>query len=113
MLTASNAALSGFPGSIEQARARELDAQLGPKHSDEPACDFIIDLHNTTAATGVALLLAPTDCFAQEVAHYLTQLDPSVVVSRNFERAACLLCGVHSRACAGAAAPRVHMSIFE
>ena len=28
--------------------------------------DFIIDLHNTTAATGVALLMAPNDEFLGE-----------------------------------------------
>eukprot|EP01051_Picozoa_sp_SAG22_P017445 SAG22_NODE_2692_length_2307_cov_1.490489_2_plen_60_part_01 len=40
----------------------------------------MIDLHNSTAATGVALMIAPADKFAHEVAHYLMLLDPSVVV---------------------------------
>eukprot|EP00913_Durusdinium_trenchii_P008631 g8105.t1 len=58
----------------------EVDAQLGPKSSSEPKCDFIIDLHNTTAATGVALLMAPNDEFAHEVAHHLMSLDETVRV---------------------------------
>lgn len=66
--------------SLEHCRARELDEILGPKRSSEPRADFVIDLHNSTAATGVALMLAPNDEFAHEVAHYLTLLDPSVVV---------------------------------
>lgn len=65
---------------LERKRAREVDAQLGPKSSSEPKCDFIIDLHNTTAATGVALLMAPNDEFAHEVAHHLMSLDETVRV---------------------------------
>ncbi|CAE7899094.1 unnamed protein product, partial [Symbiodinium microadriaticum] len=66
--------------SLERNRAREVDALLGPKSSDTPRCDFIVDLHNTTAATGVALLMAPDDEFAHEVGHYLSTLDDSVRV---------------------------------
>ncbi|CAE7590616.1 unnamed protein product [Symbiodinium sp. CCMP2592] len=66
--------------SLERKRAREVDALLGPKSSDTPRCDFIVDLHNTTAATGVALLMAPDDEFAHEVGHYLSTLDDSVRV---------------------------------
>ena len=53
--------------SLEHRRARELNALLGPKRSADPRTDFIIDLHNTTAQTGVALMLAPDDSFAHEV----------------------------------------------
>lgn len=66
--------------SLEHRRARELNALLGPKRSADPRTDFIIDLHNTTAQTGVALMLAPDDSFAHEVAHHLVEVDPSVVV---------------------------------
>jgi succinylglutamate desuccinylase len=65
---------------LEHRRARELNELLGPKRSAEPRADFIIDLHNSTAATGVALMLAPQDAFAHEVASYLMDLDPTVVV---------------------------------
>ena len=64
--------------SIEHQRARELNELLGPKRSTEPNTDFIIDLHNTTAQTGVALMLAPNDSFAYEVANHLMEVDPSV-----------------------------------
>ena len=42
--------------SLEARRAKEIDAALGPKSSPSPVADLIIDLHNTTANTGVALM---------------------------------------------------------
>eukprot|EP00050_Salpingoeca_kvevrii_P006733 m.291297 g.291297 ORF g.291297 m.291297 type:complete len:324 (-) comp12452_c0_seq1:942-1913(-) len=63
---------------LEQRRAKELDRLLGPKASADPATDFVIDLHNTTANTGVALMMAPTDDFAHEVGAYLQSIDPTV-----------------------------------
>ena len=33
----------------EAIRAREVDALLGPKSSDERAVDLVVDLHNTTS----------------------------------------------------------------
>ena len=56
----------------EQLRAKQLDEILGPKASDNPASDFIIDLHNTTSACGVALMMAADDHFSHEVlsTHY-------------------------------------------
>jgi len=62
----------------ERKRAREVDARLGPKSAAEPRCDLVIDLHNTTAATGVALMVAPDDEFAHELGHHLMSLDDSV-----------------------------------
>ena len=67
-------------GSLEHRRARELYALLGPKLSQNPAADFIIDIHCTTASTGVALMMAPNDAFAHEVGNYLMELDPAVVI---------------------------------
>jgi hypothetical protein len=64
--------------SLEHRRARELNELLGPKRSAEPHADFIFDLHNTTAQTGVALMLAPGDAFAHEVANHLMEVDPAV-----------------------------------
>ena len=66
--------------SVEHRRARELNELLGPKRSADPRADFVIDLHNTTAQTGVALMLAPDDAFAHEVANHLMEADPAVVV---------------------------------
>eukprot|EP00929_Paragymnodinium_shiwhaense_P088363 TRINITY_DN48668_c0_g1_i2.p1 TRINITY_DN48668_c0_g1~~TRINITY_DN48668_c0_g1_i2.p1 ORF type:complete len:271 (+),score=37.98 TRINITY_DN48668_c0_g1_i2:31-813(+) len=39
----------------EHRRAKELNEILGPKTSPTPKCDYVLDLHNTTAATGVTL----------------------------------------------------------
>lgn len=66
--------------SLEHARARELDAQLGPKASPNPRVDFVMDLHNTSANTGVTLIMMPHDAFAHEVAAYLMTLDEDVHV---------------------------------
>jgi succinylglutamate desuccinylase len=64
----------------EQARAREINNLLGPKDSDSPATDFIFDLHNTTANTGVALMLAPDDDFAHELGAFLHCCDSTVKI---------------------------------
>lgn len=62
----------------EGGRAIELDAIIGPKSSTDPNADFVFDLHNTTANTGVALMLAPDDEFALSVAAHLLRVDSSV-----------------------------------
>eukprot|EP00937_MAST-01D_sp_MAST-1D-sp2_P003549 g3549.t1 len=64
----------------EQARAKELDAMLGPKASMQPKADLIIDLHNTTANTGVALMMAPDDDFAHEIGAHLMKTHPEAGV---------------------------------
>jgi len=66
-------------GTLEVRRAKEIDAELGPKRPGvAPKVDFVIDLHNTTADTGVALMMAPDDDFAHELGHYLCSIDPEV-----------------------------------
>ena len=64
---------------LEARRAKELNAVFGPKGTSA-AADFIIDLHNTTAATGVALMMSPTDELGHAIAAHLIALDPSVKV---------------------------------
>lgn len=71
---------SGNLNTLEQKRAKELNSMLGPKQSENPKADFIFDLHNTTSATGVALMMAPDDGFAHEVGAYLQSIDPSVTI---------------------------------
>ena len=41
---------------LEQRQAREVDAALGPKGATDPKADLCIDLHNTTANTGVGAM---------------------------------------------------------
>jgi succinylglutamate desuccinylase len=65
--------------SLEAARAREVNAALGPKGS-EGATDYILDLHNTTANTGVAIMCSPHDRLSHAIAMYLQ-------VSRSVEQA--------------------------
>jgi succinylglutamate desuccinylase len=65
---------SSVVDTYEQRRAKEIDQLLGPKGSATPTTDFIFDLHNTTAGTGVALLMAPDDDFAHEIAAFLTTI---------------------------------------
>lgn len=69
---------SKAPLNWERMRARELNDILGPKGSANPRCDFVIDLHNTTAAVGISLLMSPDDDFSHAVAHHLMSLDGSV-----------------------------------
>lgn len=70
----------GHTDLLEHRRAKELNALLGPKSSPTPRCDYCFDLHNTTANTGVALMLHPRDTLSQEIAAYLISLDPEVRV---------------------------------
>lgn len=63
---------------LERKRAREVDVILGPKSSPDPRCDLVIDLHNTTAATGIALMMAPNDDFCHELGKHLMTLDKDV-----------------------------------
>jgi len=66
---------------LERVRARELDALLGPKGSETPRTDFIIDLHNSTSNTGVTICCHPNDQFALQVAaHLITRYAPQVEV---------------------------------
>ena len=62
---------------LEARKARQLNAQLGPKGS-EGAMDYILDLHNTTANTGVAIMCSPRDPLSHAIAAYLQKKDPSV-----------------------------------
>jgi aspartoacylase len=66
-------------GTYEDQRAREINAQLGPKSS--PQVDFIIDLHSTTTNMGLSILPASRDRLNLQLAAYLTQVHPAVKVS--------------------------------
>lgn len=46
----------------EMERALSIDSKLGPKGSSE-ACDLIVDLHNSTAAMGLTLIVSRLDPF--------------------------------------------------
>jgi succinylglutamate desuccinylase len=69
------------PLSVEQKRARELDALLGPKFGGSdgrhqqnrrpPATDLIIDLHTTTANMGTSLIVSQGDPLTTQAAAYV------------------------------------------
>lgn len=65
--------------SKEQARAKEINELLGPKGN--PRVDFIIDLHTTTSNMGPTLLLTKKGTFYNQLAAYVTQKMPQVIVS--------------------------------
>jgi len=52
--------LNGNDNALEPARAREINALLGKKGS-ENAPDFILDIHNTTANMGITLILSSSE----------------------------------------------------
>jgi len=59
----------------EKLRAKEINALLGGKHT-ENAPDLIVDLHNTTANMGVTLILNQTDP---------VMLSISAIIAKEFE----------------------------
>ncbi|XP_052568621.1 N-acyl-aromatic-L-amino acid amidohydrolase (carboxylate-forming) [Peromyscus californicus insignis] len=62
----------------EVTRARELNELLGPKGTDR-AFDFILDLHNTTANTGVCLISeASHNPINLHLCHYLQLQNPGL-----------------------------------
>ncbi|XP_051002840.1 N-acyl-aromatic-L-amino acid amidohydrolase (carboxylate-forming) [Acomys russatus] len=62
----------------EVTRAQELNQLLGPKGTDR-AFDFILDLHNTTANTGVCLISeASCTSFNLYLCHYLQLQNPGL-----------------------------------
>lgn len=67
--------------SIEGLRAKELDSLLGPKSSDCPKTDLILDFHSTTSNTGILLLCHPKDTFSLRLIAHLQSIHPSISVS--------------------------------
>lgn len=66
--------------SIEGLRAKEIDALLGPKSSDSPITDLILDFHSTTSNTGILLLCHPRDKFSLRLIAYLQSIHPTISV---------------------------------
>ena len=64
--------------SIEGQRAKELDALLGPKASQNPSTDLIFDIHSSTSNTGILLCCHPDDKFAWQVCAFLQSKHPDI-----------------------------------
>lgn len=63
----------------EMRRARELNAQLGPKGSQE-AVDLLCDIHNTTANMGMCLIFYASDWINWHIYKYIQSKMTSVPV---------------------------------
>jgi succinylglutamate desuccinylase len=57
--------------SLEAKRAQELDQILGPKFSDNPNADVIIDLHTTTANMKTCIIIGEGDPLMAQAAAYI------------------------------------------
>jgi len=64
--------------SYERIRAAEINLLLGPKAGASPAADFIIDLHSTTANTGILVCCHPLDTFSLQLVAHLQTFMPHV-----------------------------------
>ena len=72
--------LGGAMRGVEPRRARELDALLGPKASASPRVDLCLDVHTTTSAMGLSLMMDRADGLALEcAAHLRRRLFPTPV----------------------------------
>lgn len=64
----------------ELRRAHELNAQLGPKGSEQ-AVDLLCDLHNTTSNMGLCLIVDSVDWIILHIVKYIQIKMPSAPVS--------------------------------
>ena len=78
---------------LEAVRAKEVNSLLGPKGS-MPRTDLCIDLHTTTANTGVALMMPPKDELSHAIGAHLLAHDASVRLV-NFTAGKVCVCGYH------------------
>lgn len=70
----ANPELAGY----EQSRAKAINQQIGPKGA--PKSDLVIDLHTTTSNMGPTLLLPQKGTFYSQLAGYVKQKMPNVVI---------------------------------
>ncbi|WP_024954496.1 aspartoacylase [Sulfurospirillum arcachonense] len=65
-------------GSYEDKLAKEINQKIGPKGSQNPNIDFIVDLHSTTSKMGLSLCISTNDKLTWQVAGYLKECMPEV-----------------------------------
>lgn len=66
--------------SHEDNLAKVINEKLGPKH--DPKCDFIVDLHTTTANMGLSLVVVNDNPFSYQVAAHLQDKEPDLKLYR-------------------------------
>jgi len=68
--------------SYEDKLAKEINKKIGPKGSDKPNVDFVMDLHSTTSRMGLSLCISNEDKLTWQVAAYLKECMPEVSIFR-------------------------------
>lgn len=64
--------------SYEDKLAKEINQKIGPKGSDNPNVDFIMDLHSTTSKMGLSLCISTEDKLTWQVAAYVKECIPEL-----------------------------------
>jgi aspartoacylase len=64
----------------EERLAREFNQILGPKESENPNFDFIVDLHSTTANMGLSIVVSNDSNLTWRAISYLCQKEPKLKV---------------------------------
>ncbi|KAJ1185216.1 hypothetical protein NDU88_002010 [Pleurodeles waltl] len=107
-------ALDSENDTYEERRAREINQHYGPRGS-AGACDFVIDLHNTTANMGsTILIMSPDDHIAMHLSNYLQihSVDSSspchVIIAREMTREPCSLMTLGKHAVVLEVGPQPH-----
>ena len=66
----------------EDVLAKVINAKLGPKGSQKPNVDFIVDLHSTTSNMGLSIVIDEGSKLTWQVAAYLKEMEPRVNIFR-------------------------------
>lgn len=66
----------------EAKLAKKLNTLLGPKGSENPNVDFILDLHTTTANMGLSIVVSNDSALTWKAIAYLCQMEPALKVYR-------------------------------
>jgi len=64
--------------SYEDKLAKEINQKIGPKGSDNPNVDFIMDLHSTTSNMGLSICISTEDKLSWQVAAYVKECIPEL-----------------------------------
>lgn len=64
--------------SYEDKLAKEINQKIGPKGSDNPNVDFIMDLHSTTSKMGLSICISTEDKLSWQVAAFVKECIPEL-----------------------------------
>jgi len=64
--------------SYEDKLAKEINQKIGPKGSDNPNVDFVMDLHSTTSNMGLSICISTEDKLSWQVAAYVKECMPEL-----------------------------------